>query len=145
MRLTRTALPLSGHIFILFVFLFLVYYDAYLGRNSIHFKNIPKNILKIVTKIITKNLSKSYNKKIQKSVVDTYLLFKLYFRDDFWDNFHDIFKCIELHPWLPPPDWAASVVPTLLRVPPTTEARLWSTLTDLAGVGASYEDLDVCN
>ena len=49
--------------------------------------------------------------------------------------------------WLPPPpDWAASVAPTLLRVPPpTTEARLWSTLTDLAGVGASYEDLDVCN
>ena len=97
MRLTRTAaLPLSGHILILLVFLFLVYYDAYLGRHSIHFKNI----LKIVTKIITKNLSKSYNKKFKKSVVDTYLLFKLDFRDDFRDNFHDIFKCIELHPRL---------------------------------------------
>ena len=70
-----------------------------LGRDSIHFKNVPKIITKIVTKNVMKNLSKSYNKKFKKSVLDTYLLFKLDFRDDFRDNFRDIFKCIELHPW----------------------------------------------
>ena len=70
----------------------------YLGRDSIHFKNVTKIIMKNIMKNVMKKLSKSYNKKFKKSVVDTYLLFKLDFRDDFHDNFRDIFKCIESRP-----------------------------------------------
>ena len=43
--------------------------------------------------------------------------------------------------WPPPPDCGSP--PTRLRVPPRTEARLWSMLTDLGVVGASEVDLDV--
>ena len=46
--------------------------------------------------------------------------------------------------WPPPPPDCGSP-PTRLRVPPRTEARLWSMLTDLAAVGASEVDLDVCS
>ena len=45
--------------------------------------------------------------------------------------------------WLPPD--GLEEPSALLRVPPTTEARLWSRLTDLTAVGVSLEDLDVCN
>ena len=42
-----------------------------------------------------------------------------------------------------PPPPACGSPPTRLRVPPRTEARLWSMLTDLAVAGASEVDLDV--